>query len=52
VKASAILVGVSLVDAFVLGWEREPAPRQAPTWTPTVAPVAGGGMSFGLGGTF
>ena len=39
-----------LVDGFGLAWEHPEAP--APAWTPTLAPGAQGGLSFGVAGTW
>jgi hypothetical protein len=38
-----------VIDDFVLAREVRPAPR---SWSPTVAPTPGGGMSLGVAGTF
>lgn len=39
-----------LIDDLALGWER--VPRRETSWIPTVTPVAGGGLGFGVARTW
>jgi hypothetical protein len=49
VAGAATALAVVLFDDVVLGIERV---ERKPSWAPTVAPVAGGGLTLGLAGTF
>jgi hypothetical protein len=50
VAGAATLLGVLFLDDFVLA--NEAAPARGRVWSPTVAPVPGGGATLGLAGTF
>jgi hypothetical protein len=48
VTGGMVAIGAALLDDVAFTFEREPAR----TWTPVVTPVAHGGMTLGLAGTF
>jgi hypothetical protein len=48
VAGAAMAIGAAVLDDVAFAYEREPASA----WTPVVAPVAHGGMTFGLAGAF